>query len=150
VPAAGTIIGEQSYQYCAKPGYSRDPADWIDIPDSQFLLEKSVYQSGKHWVMCFKKSNHAPKNQVPFQFEVHYKIGSLPTFIPGLTANKFAGATTAAPVFGYMNDGVTVIQEVWAAGANTMHVKNKNVNSQETTLEELKKKGFVISGTPTP
>jgi len=149
-PVAGTIIGEQCYQYCLVPGYSRNAEDWVDIPDSHFLLEKSVYHNGKHWVMSFKKTNRAPQNTVPFQFEIHYKIGPLPTIAPFLIKNRFAGATANAPVFGYLSDGRSIAQEVWAAGDNTLDVKYNGTNSQRTTLEILKKKGYAISGSPTP
>ena len=150
IPVGGSsLIATQSYQYCTKDKYSLDDADWIDIPNSQFRLEKSVYQMGKDWVMMFKKTN-APENPVPFNFEVHYRIGPALSFEPDLEPNKFAGATHANPVKTYISDPKynLINQLVWAAGDRTLTIKNKNFSETPTTIEALVKAGFAIRGTP--
>jgi hypothetical protein len=167
-PIPGIITAEQSYQYCLVPGYSTDPADWMDIPNSHFLLQKSVYYDKKHkWVLKFTKTNNPEKNPVEFRFEVCYKIGPAPTFLSRVTftQNQFAGAQAGAPVFGYMSDGKTITQEVWAAGSQTMDISTRvsynpaefkrlndlnlapKIQDQATTLAVLIKKGLAISGT---
>ena len=149
VPMGGSsLIATQSYQYCTKDRYSLDDADWVDIPNSHFRLEKSVYQMGKDWVMMFKKTN-APENPVPFNFEVHYRIGPPLSFEPDLQPNKFAGATQANPVKTYLGDAKynVINQLVWAAGDRALAMKKEEgFSDTPTTIDELVKAGFAIRG----
>ena len=144
-----SLIATQSYQYCTKDRYSLDDADWVDIPNSHFRLEKSVYQMGKDWVMMFKKTN-APENPVPFNFEVHYRIGPPLSFEPDLQPNKFAGATQDNPVKTYLGDAKynVINQLVWAAGDRALAMKKEEgFSDTPTTIDELVKAGFAIRGT---
>lgn len=147
IPTGGSsLIATQSYQYCTTPRYSLDDADWVDIPNSQFRLEKAVYQMGKDWIMMFKKSN-LPENPVPFNFEVHYRIGPVLSFEPDLKANRFAGATQANPSKTYISEprfGI-INQLVWAAGDQTIAMKQETVD-RPVTIEQLIKAGFAIRG----
>jgi hypothetical protein len=148
VPIGGSsLIATQSYQYCTKDKYSLEDADWVDIPQSQVRLEKAVYQMGKDWIMMFKKSN-APENPVPFNFEIHYRIGPALSFEPDLAPNKFAGATDANPVKTYFSDPKYQIvnQLVWAAGDRTAAIKNKSLAEKPVTLEQLIKAGYAVRG----
>ena len=74
---AGVLRGEQRYQYSTDQGHT-----WENLPGGEFLLEKSVRKEGNDWIFMFKKTNWAPHNTKRFHFEVHYKIGPAPLYLP--------------------------------------------------------------------
>ena len=74
---AGTLIGEQWYQYSLDDGKT-----WQNIDGAAYLLEKTVKKDGNDWVMVFKKSNWPEHNKKKFHFEVHYTIGPAPEYLP--------------------------------------------------------------------
>jgi len=145
-PIVGIIRAKQSYQFCTVPGkYSKTASDWVDIPQSHFILEKEVYQNGKEWIIAFRKMNDPEKNPIPFRFEVHYRIGSELSFKPDLIANPYSGCSEAVPQ--YSAPSGSVEQEFWASGQQFFDIPDlKSKKNRAVTLAELIKSGFAIRG----
>lgn len=93
---AGVLQAEQKYQYSVDNG-----ANWVDMDNGQFLLEKKVRQSGNDWVFSFKKTNWAPLNNKRFHFEVEYTIGPLPEYLPRTEGDYNKGMEFAGDIKQY-------------------------------------------------
>jgi hypothetical protein len=125
--STGTLIGEQWYQY------SFDGIQWQNIEEAAFLLEKSVFNNGKHWVLKFRKSNWLPHNPNTFNFEIQYKIFPAPVSRPAIGNNPKAAPPTQ------QGSNWTIFQ----AGAREGQTVGDG-NPIPISLSELKKKGYVI------
>jgi hypothetical protein len=126
---AGTLIGEQWYQY------SLDGVNYQNIEGAAFLLEKSVSQDSKGWVLTFRKKNWSPHNPTPFLFEISYRIGTMPLTMPRITPNSHP-CTLAAP---FITGGATR----YLAGANEGTTYSDSGDSIEVDLAYLKKRGYL-------
>jgi Putative peptidoglycan binding domain len=127
--AAGSVIGQQWYQY------SVDGKEWIDIPQAVYRLEKSVYYNGAEWVLKFVKSNWAPDNPNAFSFEMHYKIGAAPARPPLISPNSKKG-TPAKPF-------VAANSTRYQSGDRT--AEYRTTTSKVVTYDEIEAMGLVPS-----
>jgi hypothetical protein len=92
----GVLQAEQKYQYSVDNG-----ANWVDMDNGQFQLEKKVRQVGSDWVFSFKKTNWALHNKKHFHFEVEYTIGPPPEYLPRTEADYNKGMEFAGDIKQY-------------------------------------------------
>jgi hypothetical protein len=128
----GSLIGEQWYQY-KMPG-----EDWLEVPGSAFLLEKTVKQQGSNWVLIFKKTNWEEYNPTPYYFEVRYLIGRQPLSQPIPIPVKYDWAPTSTnPI--YTSKGGSIL----AAGTHEIFVSYPPNSKRDTDPQELERLGYL-------
>ncbi len=75
----GMLVAHQSYQYNSTDTQRDD--HWIDIPNGQFLLQRSVLRRGNDWYFRFGKIN-AEENVNKFRYAHDVKIEPTGPMVP--------------------------------------------------------------------
>jgi hypothetical protein len=144
--ATGTITATQKYQY-----KKDSDAQWTDMPEACFILEKKVYMhaSGQQCIM-FKKTN-GPGNPNHFEFKICYKVFPAPAANPIIIPNPISVASSTR----IASDGRRFVTNhigspIWLNGTHEAKYCSKrlyldaiNFDESPITLAELESLGYL-------